>query len=253
VAVGNVVGSNVFNVAAILGLAALIRPLRIRRETLRAEWPVMMGAAVALALMIQDAVVSRAEGALLCLGLVAFIAWAARSSARHGDEGGDDADGGLVTASFGRTGARAVATNLGAVAAGVAALAGGSHLLVRGAVTLATGLGVSELVVGLTVVAAGTSAPELVTSLVASWRGRDDIAVGNVVGSNVFNVLCIMGATAAITPVPVPAEVLSRDVWWMLGVSAALLPLALTGMRIQRVEGAALFAAFVAYTASLLV
>jgi len=113
-------------------------------------------------------------------------------------------------------------------------------------------LGVSETVIGLTIVAAGTSTPELVTSLVAAWRGRDDLAVGNVVGSNIFNLLGIVGVAALIRPLPVPAEIVSRDDAWMLGASLLLLPLMKSGLRVNRAEGALLFAGFGAYTVILI-
>ena len=248
-AMGNVIGSNIFNIGAILGLAALIRPLRITASSMRIEWPVMMGSSIALAIMIQDGVVSRAEGALLGAALIGFITLAARASSRAP---ADTSASEPTTASFGATGARALAYNLAAIIAGVALLAAGSSLLVMGCVEIARGLGVTDTVIGLTIVAAGTSAPELITSLVASRRGQDDIAVGNVIGSNIFNILCILSATALITPLPVPAEILTRDVWWMLAISAALLPIGLTGMRVRRVEGAALLFAFLAYTAAVL-
>lgn len=112
---------------------------------------------------------------------------------------------------------------------------------------MASALGVSDTVIGLTIVAAGTSAPELVTSIVAAWRGRDDIAVANVVGSNIFNVLGIAGATALVHPLAVPAEIIARDSWWMLGASLLLFPLMKTGMRVNRAEGAVLLVGFAAY------
>ena len=126
-------------------------------------------------------------------------------------------------------------------------LAAGSTALVGGAVGVASALGVSDTVIGLTIVAAGTSAPELVTSIVAAWRGRDDIAVANVVGSNIFNVLGIAGATALVHPLAVPAEIIARDSWWMLGASLLLFPLMKTGMRVNRAEGAVLLVGFAAY------
>jgi cation:H+ antiporter len=132
-------------------------------------------------------------------------------------------------------------------------LALGATALVRGAVGIASGLGVSDTVIGLTIVAAGTSTPELVTSLVAVRRGQDDIAIGNVVGSNIFNVLGIAGATSLILPLDVPPEILERDNWWMLGASLLLFPLMKSGMRITRGEGAVLFVGFSAYLVVLVV
>jgi len=247
IAVGNVVGSNIFNIAAILGLTALIRPLRIQGNTVRLEWPVMMLAAFQFHLLARDASVDRLEGGYLLTALIAFVAyavWLGRKSATTEEKEGFEE---IATASFGRTGNTAITFNIVAIVAGVGLLAGGSTALVRGAVGVASALGVSDTVIGLTIVAAGTSAPELVTSIVAAWRGRDDIAVANVVGSNIFNVLGIAGTTALVHPLPVPAEILARDNWWMLGASLLLFPLMKTGMRVNRIEGGVLFAGFVAY------
>jgi cation:H+ antiporter len=247
IAVGNVVGSNIFNIAAILGLTALIRPLRIQGNTVRLEWPVMMLAAFQFHLLARDASVDRLEGGFLLTALIAFMAyavWLGRKNATTEEKEGFEE---IATASFGRTGNTAITFNMVAAVAGVGLLAVGSTALVRGAVGVASALGVSDTVIGLTIVAAGTSTPELVTSIVAAWRGRDDIAVANVVGSNIFNVLGIAGTTALVHPLPVPAEILARDNWWMLCASLLLFPLMKTGMQVNRVEGAVLFAGFVAY------
>ncbi len=247
IAVGNVVGSNIFNIAAILGLTALIRPLRIQGNTVRLEWPVMMLAAFQFHLLARDASLDRLEGGFLLSALLAFIAYVVlhgrQSVTTEEKEGFEE----IVTASFGRSGNTAVAFNIIAILVGIGLLAGGSATLIRGAVGVASSLGISDAVIGLTIVSAGTSAPELVTSLVAALRGRDDIAVANVVGSNIFNVLGIAGTTALIHPLSVPAEILARDSWWMLGASLLLFPLMKTGMRVNRMEGAVLFTGFVVY------
>ena len=251
-AIGNVVGSNIFNIAAILSLTALVRPLRIQGNTVRLEWPVMMLAAIQLLLLARDSSIDRLEGGCLLGALIAFLAyvvWLGRRDAASLERVDLDK---VVTASFGRTGATAVVLNCAAVVVAVALLAGGSHSLVCGAVGIASTLGVSDTVIGLTIVSAGTSAPELITSMVAAWRGKDDIAVANVVGSNIFNVLCIAGATALVHPLSVPAEILQRDIWWMLGASALLFPLMWTGMRVTRGEGALLLVGFVTYMTVLL-
>jgi cation:H+ antiporter len=246
-AAGNVVGSNIFNVAAILGLAALIRPLSIRGNTVRMEWPVMALASFQFLLLARDSQIDRLEGGFLFAALVAFTAyavWVARGDAATLEaENGDS----VTTASFGRTGGAAWGLNATAVLLGAGLLAAGSTALVRGSVGIASAFGVSDTVIGLTIVAAGTSTPELVTSIVAAKRGRDDIAIANIVGSNIFNILGICGAVALIHPFPVPAEILDRDMWWMLGTSGLLFPLMITGMRINRAEGALLLTAYVVY------
>lgn len=252
IAFGNVVGSNIFNIAAILGIAALVRPLRVLGNTVRLEWPIMMLAALQLFLLARDGMVDRVEGGFLLAALVAFTAyavWLGRNASTPVETEGFEE---MVTASLGATGRRALTFNLLAIVGGVALLAGGSTLLVRGAVGIASALGVSETVIGLTIVAAGTSTPELVTSLVALKRGRDDIAIANVVGSNIFNVLGILSITALVHPMEVPDVIMTRDIWWMLGASLLLFPLMRTGMRVNRLEGALLFSGFVTYIALLI-
>ena len=252
IALGNVVGSNIFNIAAILGIAALVRPLRVMGSTVKMEWPVMLLASLQLFLLARDGQVDRVEGAFLVTALIVFttyVVWVARHASTP-----DEAEGytELVTASAGTGGAKAIAVHLLAIGGGVGLLALGSNLLVDGAVGIATRLGVSTTVIGLTIVAAGTSTPELVTSVVASLRGRDDIAIANVVGSNIFNIFGILGLTTVIHPLAVPEAILARDLWWMLGTTVLLFPLMWTGLRIRRLEGALLFSGFIAYLAVLI-
>ncbi len=244
---GNVVGSNIFNLAAIVGCVAIIRPLRIQGNTVRLEWPIMMLSSFLLHLLSRDGSIDRLEGAFLFAGIVAFMAyavWVARSGATtlEREEFRD-----LATASQRRDRPHAWLFNIGAVLLGGILLSGGASVLVQGAVTLAEMLGVSPTVIGLTVVAAGTSLPELATSVMAALRGKDDIAIANVIGSNIFNVLGIVGTTALILPLPVPDEIITRDNWWMLGISVLLFPLMRSGMRISRLEGAVLLACFLGY------
>ncbi len=248
---GNVVGSNTFNIGAIVGLTALVRPLRIQGNTVRLEWPVMMLAAFQLYLLSRDGRVDRVEGGFLFSALVVFVAyavWLGRTGTTPAEEREFDE---VETASFGRTGRVGLVFNLVALVFGIGLLIGGSTALVSGAMGIASFLGVSDAVIGVTIVAMGTSTPELATSLVAARRGQDDIAVGNVVGSNIFNVLGIAGATALIHPLAVPGEIIARDVWWMLGASLLLLPVMKSGMRVSRAEGAALLGGFAAYMALL--
>lgn len=251
-AIGNVVGSNLFNIGLILGLTALVVPLRILGNSVKLEWPVMMIASFQLLLLVRDGTLDRLEGAFLVVGLVAFMSyavWVARrnTTPEEAKELGDE----LTTASFGRVGGTALAFNVLAIVVGVGLLIGGSTALVHGAVGIASALGVSETIIGLTIVSAGTSAPELATSLVAARRGRDDVAVGNVIGSCIFNVLGIAGLTATIHPLPVPPEIVGRDVWWMLALTAVLFPIMAPRLRISRFAGALLLASYLAYTALL--
>lgn len=244
IAIGNVVGSNIFNIAAILGLTALIAPLNIQGNTIRMEWPVMFLASFQLFLLSRDALVDRVEGASLLVAMVAFTAYAVWL----GRQASEAEEPELTTATFGATGGRAIFNNVLAIALGVGLLAAGSTLLVDGAVGIASGLGISDAIIGLTIVAAGTSTPELITSIMAARKGQADIAVGNIVGSNIFNVLGILGATALILPLEVPAEILTRDVWWFLGVTLLLFPLMKSGMKVTRLEGGFLLGIFITYT-----
>ena len=254
-AVGNVVGSNIFNIGLIIGVAALVRPLRIHAATLIREWPVMFLAVLQLHLLGRDGMLDRVEGFFLLTALTIFIAYLVRvvklERAAGSVSESQDAEE-LGTASFGRVGILAVVFNSVAIFIGVGLLAGGAHLLVKGAVGIASGFGISDTVIGLTVVAAGTSAPELITSVVAARRGQDDIAVANVVGSNIFNVLAVGGGAAAILPLEVPVQVIEHDDIWMLGFAFILWPMMRTGYQVSRKEGALLLVGFAAYLASLL-
>ncbi|MCK6503367.1 calcium/sodium antiporter [Myxococcota bacterium] len=252
IAVGNVVGSNLFNILCILGITALIHPLRVQGNTVRMEAPVMLLAAMQLHLLSRDGLVDRLEGAFLLGAMVVFVTyavWIARKGVTALEEAELDE---VETASFGRTGGAAWAFNTVAVLIGVGSLALGSNLLVEGAVGIAKGFGISDTIIGLTIVAAGTSAPELVTSVMAALKGKDDIAVTNIVGSNIFNVLGIVGVTGLVHPLPVPTEILERDNWWMLAASLLLFPLMWTGMRLSRGEGGLLFALFLTWMGMLL-
>ncbi len=251
-ALGNVVGSNIFNIAGILGATALVAPLAIQGNTVRLEWPVMLLSALQLHLLARDGLLDRTEGAFLVTALVAFLSytvWVARRNTSSAEQQDFAEAAETATASFGRVGGAAWRLNTLAIAVGAALLAEGASLLVRGAVGIAGGLGVSDTVIGLTIVAAGTSAPELITSLVASHRGKADIAVTNIVGSNIFNILAIAGLTSVIHPLPVAPELLTRDNLWMIALSLLIFPIMKSGMRIQRSEGAVLLVCFFAYLA----
>lgn len=251
IAVGNVVGSNIFNIAAIVGLTTVLLPLRIAKSTVTFEWPIMMLASVQLFLLARDGTMDRLEGGFFVACFLVFMAYAIRSGSEVSPVEADAGDE-LVTASFGKKGATAAALNVVAILIGVGLLAFGSDLLVRGAVGIASAFGISDAVIGLTVVAAGTSTPELVTSLVAARRGRDDMALANAVGSNIFNVLGILGITAIVSPLSVPSEIMHRDVWWMLASSAILFPMIRSTTRITRLEGALLLLLFGGYLTQLI-
>ncbi len=236
--VGNVVGSNIYNVLLVLGLSALIAPLIVQQQLVRLDVPLMIVAAGAFFVLALDGLITTNEGAALFLVLLLYLVAVIRLSRRESPDIVKE-----YAAEFGRyeqRGTRAWLINLGLFAAGLGLLVVGASWLVEGAVGLALSLGVSELVIGLTIVALGTSLPELVTSIIASLRGERDIAVGNIVGSNIFNILSVLALTAFAAPggVAVSAAALGLDIPFMLAVSVACLPIFFTGHQISRWEGA---------------
>jgi cation:H+ antiporter len=249
IALGNVVGSNIFNVLAVLGISALIAPIIVRPVELRRDSSVMVGSALVLAIMCQFGVISRVEGILLFAGLVAYVVLSYRAelrspyspSAELDTEKADEVEG-----------PRPLWAGLALLAAGLALLVVGSRLLIIGATDIALMLGVSEAVIGLTLVAAGTSLPELATSVIAARRGHTDVAVGNVVGSNIFNILGILGIASIVRPLNVAEEIAHFDVWLMVAVSAVLAALLLLRGRVGRSVGASLVALYVTYSVLLL-
>ena len=247
-AVGNAVGSNIFNVLFILGLAALITPLVVARQVIRQEVPVMIGCAVLLIVLGLDGELSLFDGALLVSLLIAYTVFLVRQARAEPSAVADVAPAGPV-----RT--PSLPMQLGLVAGGLALLVLGAGWLVDAATAVARGLGLSEVVIGLTIVAAGTSLPEVAASVVASLKGERDIAVGNVVGSCIFNVFGVVGLAALVAPfgaggstLPIPPDVARFDLWVMLAVVFACLPVFLTGCAIARWEGALLLGYYLAYT-----
>ena len=239
IAIGNVVGSNTANILLILGLAAVIAPVAVDPRAFRRD-----GAALALASLAALAVVafgylSRPAGLILLAGLAAYIVIAYRLEKRP------DA---LAVDGNGPAEARGLAGPALLALAGIGVTILGARLLVGAATVLAQSWGVSDTVIGLTVVAVGTSLPELVTAVVAALRRQGDIAFGNVVGSNIYNVLGILGTTALAHPIPVPAEIIAFDIWVMLAATAVMVLAAFTGGRVSRAEGAAMLGAYAAYT-----
>jgi len=254
-ALGNAIGSNTVNVLLVLGLGAVLAPIAVGRDLLRADLPVLLGASVVLLLVCLDGRVSRAEGALLLVGLVAYFAWCVLRERRGGAHGDGASDAGGAPADRGpRPGARRSALHAVAVVGGVAALVVGADLLVSGGTGLAADLGLSDLVIGLTVVAVGTATPEIVTVVVAGLRGQRDLALATVVGSCTVNTAAVVGAAAVVDAggLPVDPQALRFDLPVMLLATLLLVPLAWTATRISRAEGALLLLAFAAYLSYLL-
>lgn len=245
VALGNVVGSNLFNLLVVLGLTALIGGLHVDRVLLRLEAPLLVVLTGVVLLAARDGL-QQWEGGVLLVGAVAFTLALLRRARR------DTAEPDPLAAPAGH---RSLRADAGLVGAGLVLLTVGAQLLVRGATDIATGLGVSQVVIGLTVVAAGTSLPELATSVVAAARGQRDIAVGNVLGSNLLNLLVVLGVgvVASSGGLAVDAAILGQDLPVLLVAQLALVPLLFTHARIGRVEGLVLLSGFGAYVTFLLV
>lgn len=251
-AVANVVGSNILNVVGVLGVAALIAPLPVHGAAVRLEWPFMLLVSCALVVFARDGVLDAPEGALMVAGMAAFTWYSvrlARAEFRQG-EAAQFADE-SVRRSL-RVPRSQMAVALLAVLAGVGLLVAGAESLVRGAVELARQAGLSERVIGLTVVAIGTSTPELATSAISALRGRTDVAVANLLGSNIFNILGILGLTALVTPLRISAELRNTDMLWMMGTALILFPILKSGGRVSRLEGAGLLTLYAVYLFMLL-
>lgn len=249
-ALGNVVGSNVFNVLLILGISAIITPMVVDQQVVRREVPLLIGLSIAVLLFGWDGRIDRVEGLLLGAGAVAYTVWTIRQSRRE-----SKAIESEYEAEFGTREVESVRfpIEILRVISGLVLLVIGARWLVEESIRFARYLGVEEIVIGLTVVAAGTSLPEVATSVVAAIRGERDIAVGNVIGSNIFNILAVLGFSAALGPggISVPESALAFDVPVMIAVAVACLPIFLSDYRIDRWEGFVFFGYYVAYTAYL--
>ncbi|PKL99328.1 MAG: sodium:calcium antiporter [Gammaproteobacteria bacterium HGW-Gammaproteobacteria-9] len=249
IAIGNVLGSNIANVLLILGMTALVAPLVVSRQLIRLDVPIMIGASLVTFGLAWDGELSRIDGALLFTAVVIYTLFLIIGSRREKAAEVDDEfakEFGLDEPAKPHAGL----INAGLVIAGLVLLVVGSNFLVEGAVALARALGLSELVIGLTVIAIGTSLPELATSIMAAFRGERDIAVGNIVGSNLFNLLCVLGLASLVSPqaISVSPNALAFDFPVMIAVAVACLPIFFAGYSINRWEGALFVAYYVAYT-----
>jgi len=254
IAIGNVVGSNIFNVLFILGLSALLTPLVVNMQLIRQEVPIMIGASLLLVVVTLDGRLSAFDGGLLFALLLAYSVFLIRQSRAASQAAQDSYEEQFEPRSRSGMGER-LPVQLLLIAAGLGLLVLGSDWLVSAAVSFAKLLGVSDLIIGLTIVAAGTSLPEVATSVMAALKGERDIAVGNVVGSSTFNILGCLGLAALVSGgsgLAVPASVLNFDIWVMCAVALACLPVFLTGREIARWEGGVFllyYGAYVAYLA----
>lgn len=235
IAIGNIVGSNIANIALIMGITALVWPIRVSGSTLRRDTGVMVFAALALVPVFMMGEIGRLAGAMLLSGLIGYLFWAYLMPGDAAENAADDSEK-----------PKAIVSVLWVVA-GFVALIFGARFLVDGAVSIARDAGMSEAFIGLTIVAVGTSMPELATSVVAAFRRQSEIAIGNVIGSNIFNVLGILSVTAVIKPIPVADRFVTFDLPVMIAVSLVMTALLLLRPTIGRKTGLALLSGYVAY------
>lgn len=243
-AIANVVGSNIVNVLFILGMSALILPLAISRQLIRQDVPIMVGLSLLLVLFVQDGDISKLEAAIFVVGLLAYTFFLFYQGKKQGSDTVDPEVDEMLKEPHPRWQSSLY------VLFGLGLLVQGSDWMVNSAVALATAWGISEAVIGLTIVAVGTSLPEMVTSIMAAIKGERDIAVGNVVGSNIFNILCVLGISGLVSPVPLlaGAQMTALDIPVMFAVALLCLPFFFAGAILNRIEGALFLAAYVAYT-----
>ncbi len=254
IAIGNVVGSNIFNVLFILGISALIAPLVVNIQLIRQEVPIMIGASLLLLALGLDGRLSFFDGGILFVLLVSYTAFLVVQSRRETQAAKDEYAHEIKPAEAGAWDDRLPAQLL-LIGAGLAALVFGSEYLVQASVNFAKAMGVSDLIIGLTIVAAGTSMPEVATSITAAIKGERDIAVGNVVGSNTFNILGCLGLSGLVSGdlgLAMAPSLLAFDIWVMLAVALACLPVFITGREIARWEGGVFLGYYVAYVAYLI-
>ena len=253
IAIGNVVGSNTANILLILGLTAMLTPIAVSRGTFRRDGLVLAVSTLACLGVVMAGALTRPVGGIFIAGLLAYVLFAylqERKGSLAAQAQTSMADVKAVTLP---PAPGALVLNLGFVMGGLALTIVGARLLVHGAIELAGGLGVPETVIGLTIVAVGTSLPELITSVMAAFRRQADIAFGNTVGSNIYNVLGILGVTALVHPIPVPGSIAAVDIWVMLAATVVLFAVSITAWRIVRWEGAVMVLLYALYTGFLVV
>ena len=239
-AVGNVIGSNIANLALVLGVTVLIFPIIVERQTKVIDWPVMMLATILFYIFLFDGVIELWEGLVLFSFLVAFVTWLIRRSRKESKLKIEEhlvKESTLLTVAY--------------LMLGLIGLYFGSEWLVEGAVQIAINLGMSKSVVGVTIVAFGTSAPELVASCVAAYRKQSDISIGTLIGSNIFNIMAVIGLTSIVRPIRLKSvdasQFLNFDMYWVTGIALVLLPMLYIGSKFGRIKGAILLSSYVIY------
>jgi len=240
IAVGNVIGSNDANLALVLGLTVLIFPIIVERQTKVIDWPVMMLATILFYIFLFDGVIELWEGLVLFLFLITFITWRIRRSRKESKLQIEE-----------HVGKESALLTFGYLLLGLIGLYFGSELLLEGAVQIAINLGMSKSVIALTIVAFGTSSPELVASCVAAYRKQSDISIGTLIGSNIFNIMAVIGLTSIVRPIRLKSvdasQFLNFDMYWVTGIALVLLPMLYIGSKFGRIKGAILLSSYVIY------
>ncbi len=245
IALGNVVGSNIANLALVLGLSALLFPMKVKRPTVVFDWPIMLIATILLILFSLDLQFSWWEGVIFFIGIVVYNVVLIRASRRDSRKAELELDE-IDVEEVGHSKAELIRTLI-LFLVSLIALIFGAEILVKGAVGVARSFGLEERIIAVSIVAFGTSAPELATSLIALYKGEGSISVGNLIGSNIFNILGILGVTAVLSPIAINPSILHFDYYWVIGIPLLLYPMLLTRLRVGRVEGFLLFATYIAY------
>lgn len=241
ISVGNVVGSNIANVGLILGLTILIFPFAVRRDILRFDWVAMMVASILFYVLSLNLSIGRLEGAVFLAALILYITFSFMRARYRRNKKID------VPAEPKKDGEGRLVVLLLFIVLGTVALIFGARWFLSGATDIARNFGVSDRIIAVTLVAFGTSIPELAASVIAAFKKEEDISLGNIVGSNLFNLLAILGITALVSPVSISPDIINSDVFWMLGTSFAILPLAVIGRRFGRLDGILLIASYIAF------
>ncbi len=239
-AIGNVIGSNIANLALVLGLTTIILPITVKRSTAHVNWSIMMGATVLFFLFILNKNIEWYEGLIFVIGLIGFniyMFWNARRNNKNE----------IIEVDVEKVKKSNILLNLFLIIIGSVGLAFGANFLIEGSVQIASNFGVSEHVIGVTIVAFGTSVPELITSMVAAFKKHTDISVGNLIGSNIFNIFGVLGISSIVKEIPVSMQVIKVDVFWLLAVSFIIFPLMIIGYKINRLRGILLLISYCIY------
>src|SRR5690554_5172415 len=240
IAIGNVVGSNIANVALILGITIIIFPITIKKDSLKFDWVVMMLASLLFFIFALDGGISRLEGLIFLFGLITFIIYSfyrVRTKQKKG----------IAIPFEAQSKPRRLIVYLFFVVVGILGLVFGARWFLEGAEAIARNIGVSDRVIAVSLVAFGTSVPELATSVIAAFKKEQDISLGNIIGSNLFNILAILGITSLISPISVAPEIMKDDIYWMLATSFVILPLGIYKLRLGRWQGVLLLTSYIVF------